>query len=88
MNIGAIVEGHVNEMLGLNKNLAEARIEICKKCPIYSTKLGGICNSTLYLNPDTGDISLTKKKGYVRGCSCRIQAKATILNEHCSANKW
>jgi len=37
MNIGNIVQGHVNEMLGLNTNLAEARLKICRKCPLYST---------------------------------------------------
>ena len=36
MNIGNIVQGHINEMLGLNTNLAEARLKICKECPFVS----------------------------------------------------
>lgn len=88
MNIGRIVEGHVNEMLGLNINLAEARMKICKKCPLYSSRLGGICNPHLYLNPSNGDVSTEKKDGYVKGCSCRLSAKTTLVNEHCPADKW
>lgn len=88
MDVGAIVNGHVNEMLGLNKDISEARLKICKKCPIYSTQFGGICNGKLYLNPETGDVSTTKKDGYVKGCSCRLNAKTTIITEHCPAKKW
>ena len=88
MEIGNIVKGHVNEMLGLNKNIAEERMKICKVCPIYSTRLGGVCNGNLYLNPSNGDVSSYKKSGYVQGCFCRIKAKASIANEHCPANKW
>lgn len=87
-NIGEIIEGHVNEMLGLNKDIVEARIKICKKCPIYLNKYGGICNSKLWINPKTDEISTEKKDGYVKGCGCRIQAKATLINASCIAGKW
>ena len=88
MEVGHIVSGHINEMLGLNKDISEARIKICKKCPIYSPTLGGICNSKLYLNPENGDVSTTKKDNYIKGCGCRINAKTTISTEHCPVNKW
>lgn len=88
MEVGSIVQGHINAMLGLNKNLSEARLKICKECPIYSTKLGGICNSKLYLNPDTGDVSTIKKDGYVKGCGCSIPAKTSLVSSECPANKW
>ena len=88
MEVSNIVKGHVNELLGLGKNLSEERMKICLKCPIYSEILGGICNSKLWINPETDDISLRKKPGYVQGCGCRLKAKTTLVNEHCVANKW
>lgn len=43
--IKEIAEGHLDEFLGVNKELAEKRMEICKKCPeIKYTQLGAICN--------------------------------------------
>lgn len=57
MEIGQIVHGHVNEVLGLNDNLKEKRMKICHQCPLYKDILGGICNSKLWLNPKTGDVS-------------------------------
>ena len=85
---GQIIKGHVNEVLGLNQDIAQTRINICKVCPIYSTKFGGICNNKLYLNPENNDVSFAPKEGYVRGCACRVQAKASIPSEHCVAGKW
>ena len=59
MGLSAILNGHTNEMLGLNKNMSEARIRVCKECKLYkkSVILGEICNSKLWLNHDNGDIS-------------------------------
>lgn len=88
MDIGNIVNGHINELLGLNKDIAEIRINICKKCPIYSPRMGGICNSKLWINPETDDVSLEPLDGYVRGCGCRLQAKTTLPDANCVANKW
>jgi len=62
------------------------RIEICKKCPIYS--VDGRCNSKLWLNPNTNEVSVYSKPGFVRGCNCIIQVKAKNLNNHCVAGKW
>ena len=86
--VGDIVKGHANELLGLNKNYVEMRLNICKKCPIYSTKLGGICNDRLWLNPETNDISMKERDGYVRGCGCRLPAKTTLPDAKCVAGKW
>lgn len=60
MQIGQIVKGHVNEVLGLNKDISEERLNICYSCPIYSPKFGGLCNNRLWLNPNTGDVSTTE----------------------------
>lgn len=88
MNIGNIVTGHLNEVLGLNKDLVKERMKICKICPLYSQRLGGVCNNRLWLNVKTGDISLEAKPGYNRGCGCRLQAKLTLSHERCPVGKW
>lgn len=88
MEIGNIVNGHINELLGLNKNLKEVRLQICRRCPLYSSRLGGMCNNRLWLNKENGDVSISKKEGYVRGCGCRLRAKTTLANEKCPAGKW
>lgn len=51
MEIGNIITGHVNELLGLNKSLKDVRLAICYKCPLYSPKFGGLCNNRLWLDP-------------------------------------
>lgn len=61
------------------------RLEICKKCPIYSN---GICSNNLYLNPLNGDISTKSKKGYIKGCGCLVSKKAKIEYEKCIIGKW
>ncbi|MDE5977509.1 MAG: hypothetical protein K2G70_03460 [Turicibacter sp.] len=60
MQIGQIVKGHINEVLGLNKDISKERLEVCYYCPLYSNKFGGLCNSRLWYNPNTGDVSTTK----------------------------
>lgn len=88
MEVGNIIKGHVNEVLGLNVDLKQKRMEICKECPIFKDILGGICNSQLWLNPKTGDVNKEYKDGYYRGCGCRLQAKTTLVTASCPAKKW
>lgn len=88
MGLQTIVHGHINEALGKNKNLSEERMEICMKCPLYVEKMGGICNSRLYINPLTDEVATSKKLGYIRGCGCRLKAKTSLPQSHCIANKW
>jgi len=88
MGIGSIIHGHVNEVLGLNEDIKEKRLEICTKCPLYKDTLGGICNSELWLDPKTGDVSTEQEDGYYRGCGCRLQAKTTLATASCPAKKW
>lgn len=88
MEIGNIIHGHVNEVLGLNSDLKEVRMKICRACPLYKDTLGGVCNSNLWLNPVTGQVSTEQEDGYYRGCGCRLQAKTTISTATCPAKKW
>lgn len=83
-----ILDGAKNVFFGFNKSISEARMKICKKCPIYSPVLGGVCNRKLYLDPKTGDISIEKRQGYIRGCGCSLRLKTTVASEECPAGKW
>ena len=88
MDVGAVITGHVGELLGLNKSLSSGRLDICKKCPLYKpTITGAICNNKLWYNTETGDISLTEKDGYKRGCGCRLAAKTTVSYMTCPIGK-
>lgn len=88
MGIGQIVKGHINELLDLNKNLSQERIQICKQCPLLSPKFGGVCNNKLFLNPKNNDVSLIPVEGYFKGCGCRINSKTRLPNAKCPAGKW
>lgn len=86
--IGQIVQGHINEALGLNKDIKQERLKICYSCPLFLNKLGGICNNKLWLNPNTGQISTTRKDGFKKGCGCRLLSKTTLPNAECPLGKW
>lgn len=88
MEINNIIQGHWNELIGNNGDLSESRLEICYSCPLYSTRLGGVCNNRLWLNVNTGDVSTFQKEGYKKGCGCRLSAKTRVPNESCPLGKW
>lgn len=88
MDIGDIIHGHVNEFLNVNADISTPRLQICFACPLYSTKLGGLCNNRLWLNPNTGDVSTTEKEGYKRGCGCRLRSKTRLPHAVCPLGKW
>lgn len=88
MNIFDIANGHLKELFNLNEELSKSRLKICYSCPLYSDKLGGICNSKLWLNPNTGDVSTKAKEGYIRGCSCRVNSKTRLPEAKCVTGKW
>ena len=50
--------------------------------------MGGICNPHLYIHPDTEDVSVYEKPGYIKGCGCRLQAKTRLIDAKCIINKW
>lgn len=71
----------------LSTDMIEERNAICRKCPICDLD-NWVCNAKLYLNPETNDVSVTPKKGYVKGCGCLLLWKIQGANKHCPANKW
>lgn len=88
MQILDIINGHANELLNINNELSESRMKICRKCPIFKDILGGICNSKLWLNPETNEVSAKPKDGFARGCECRLLAKTRVPTATCVAGKW
>lgn len=89
MEIGNIIKGNVNRFFGLNKDISEERLKICKNCPLYQVRFGEeICNPKLYLNPETNDVSNEKKDGYIKGCGCLLRSKTAASDSHCIADKW
>lgn len=89
MGISDILQGHTNELLGLNKNISKTRLAICEKCPLYKQTIAGpLCNNKIWIDIKTGDISLTNKQGYKRGCGCRLLAKTTLSYASCPIGKW
>lgn len=87
-NIRDIVTGHLYELRGNHTYLMTKRMSVCRGCPLYKYKNGGICRSDLWINPLTNEISATEKPEYVRGCGCRLNAKTRIPEAHCPAGKW
>lgn len=63
------------------------REEICRKCPIFNPN-EITCNSKLWLNPDTNQVSTSAKSGYIRGCGCKLRFKWANIRNHCIAGKW
>ncbi len=90
MGLKAIIDGHIKELTGQNGDLSEWRMDICRECPLFKVLpiAGPICNNNKYLDTKTGDVSDSPKKGYRRGCGCRLQAKTRLKDSKCPLGKW
>ena len=88
MEVGQILKGHINEFLGLNKDITKERLKICLACPLYLEEWGGRCNPKLWMHPQTKDVSVTMKDGYKKGCGCRLIAKTSLLDAVCPCDQW
>ena len=77
MGLTAIIDGHVKEALGMNQDISENRMKICRECPLYKqTAMGPVCNSKLWLDTVTGE------------GGCRLTAKTRLSYTHCPVGKW
>ena len=61
--------------------------QICRNCPIFNP-VREVCNPNLWINPDTNEISVKSKPGYIRGCGCFLKYKWKNSSSHCNAGKW
>ena len=64
-----------------------SRLRICEHCGIYDSDRK-LCNGDLYINPETNDVSISPKAGYIKGCSCYIPRKVLNAKAKCPAGKW
>lgn len=73
----------------IGSDISQTRLEICRKCPLYkSTTYGPVCNSKLWVNTTTGEISNSKKPGYKNGCGCMLNNKTKLSYTSCPLSKW
>jgi len=49
---------------------------------------GEVCNSSLYLNTVTNEVSEVQRKGFIQGCGCVLSSKTRVKEAHCPAWKW
>lgn len=71
-----ILKGHINEIFNKQEDLYNSRILICKKCPLFTeSSIGYLCDKN-------------KIHNNIRGCGCRLSAKARLINSKCVLNKW
>lgn len=90
MSISSIVTGTIKNLLNKDEELFLQRIAICKKCKLHKIDriFGEVCNSTLYLNPTTNEMSPIPKPGFYHGCGCVLGSKCRVLDEQCPLGKW
>lgn len=88
--VKSIIVGHYNEMMNKNEDIGNMRMEICKRCPLYTIDQtwGPLCNSNMYLNVDTNETSDYRREGFRKGCGCRLNAKTKDKESHCPLQKW
>jgi len=90
MSISQIINGTYKNLLNKDEELYKERIAICHKCKLLKKDkiFGEVCNSTLYLNPATNEISKTAKPGFRHGCGCVLGSKTRVEDTECPLGKW
>lgn len=85
LNINQIVNGTIKNLLNKDEALYLQRIAICHKCKLLKKDkiFGEVCNSQLYLNPKTNEVSKEPKPGFANGCGCIMNSKARVEQAHC-----
>ena len=88
-SISQIAEGFVNNILKKEEDLFNTRITICRSCKLHKIDkvFGEVCNKSLWLNPETNEISNSPKIKYVHGCGCVLKSKTRVPNAHCPLDK-
>ena len=88
-DVGAIIQGHFNEVTNRENELYESRIRICKKCPLFTNgPLGYVCDAKKCINTETNEMAYGPGKDITCGCGCRLAAKLRLKNAKCVLNKW
>lgn len=90
MSVKDIVDGHIKMIFNQEDEMSEQRMKICKKCPlcVKDSIRGWVCSKKLYINPETDEVSLSPKQGWIRGCNCTMSSKTRLKHATCIAGKW
>ena len=88
INTRDIIKGHVNELLGRERDLSETRMRICRSCPLFTDIMGGVCDSKKCVDKTTNKIRHAPGENTICGCNCRLEAKSTLKNAKCVLDKW
>lgn len=85
-----IAEGFYNNITNKQQDLYKERIKICRKCKLLKIDdiFGEVCNSKLWINPETDETSTVKKKGFINGCGCILSGLTRKESSKCVMNKW
>ena len=69
---------------------SEERLKICETCPLVKMEkvFGPVCDSSKYMDPETGKVSRLPHSGWIRGCACRLRVKTKNPSAECVAGKW
>lgn len=89
-NLNQIAKGFVNSITNKNDDLFKERMKICRTCPLLKQDsiFGDICNSSLYCNPKTLEVSKTPKLNFFNGCGCILRSKTRVPEAHCPLSRW
>lgn len=94
------MKGHYKELFSLEEKLFEERIKICRKCPLYEINAFGEGCSNDWIKHDELNLKLkninedyfnsyvNKNEKSIRGCGCRLQAKARNIENTCPHKLW
>ena len=90
MPIADIAQGFYNNLTKKKEQLYKDRIKICKTCKLYKVDnvFGPICNKSLFVNPETEEVSRTRQPGFYSGCGCLLGAKTRVENTKCPLRRW
>ena len=89
MSLKQIIEGTANNVLNREEELSKKRMAICSKCELLTDSvLGKMCNSKMYINPITKEVSFKKLNGFIKGCGCILESKTRVKEAACPGGKW
>lgn len=85
-----IAKGFFNNLTNRKEELYNERINICRSCKLLAVDniFGPICNSRLYVNPETNEVSKVDKPGFTNGCGCVLNSKCRVPEAKCPLGRW
>lgn len=85
--VGQIVEGWTNDLLGREQELSDKRMAICRECPLYNEKTDR-CDGKRGINTKTGELVQYPGPDIIMGCNCYCLRKTKSKRAKCVLGKW